>query len=200
MTQDVQNKTGLAPEWSHIIQADDIGSAPEKLEISPQEHEVAPLCQRLGIEGIQSLRANLVLSRNSGNRVVHVKGVITGELLQNCVITLEELTVPITEEFEAWFADPDAAVSFTKERQKMLANKKGEDLPILDEKDDPEAIVDGVIDVAEVATQFLSLAINPYPQAEGAVYDGPNDEQTGAEASDIRKNPFAALKDWKDKL
>ena len=193
MADTMQNKTGLAPEWSHIIQADDIGSTPEKVEISPQDDEVTPLCQRLGIEGIKSLTAKVALSRNSGNRVVHVKGALSGELLQNCVITLEELTVPVNEEFEAWFADPDAAVSFTKERQKMLASKKGEDLPILDEEDDPEPIVDGVIDVGEVVTQFLSLAISPYPQADGAVYDGPNDEQVGEEPSDIRKIPFAAL-------
>jgi uncharacterized metal-binding protein YceD (DUF177 family) len=195
-----QESTMMAPEWSHIVQADDIGSTPEKFRMSPKPEEIQGLCQRLGIEGINALQADVVMSRNSGNRVVHVKGTLTGELVQNCVLTLEELTVPVSEEFEAWFADPDATVSFTKERQKMLSNKKGEDLPILDEKDDPEALIDGVIDVGEVATQFLLLAIDLYPQAEGALYDGPNDEARGEHPSDIRKNPFAALKDWKDKL
>jgi uncharacterized membrane protein HdeD (DUF308 family) len=46
--------------------------------------------------------------------------------------------------------------------------------------------IDGVADLAAAATEFLLLAIDPYPRKPGAVFDLPNAGETGA-------HPFAAL-------
>ena len=52
--------------------------------------------------------------------------------------------------------------------------------------DEPEPLVDGVADLGVVATEFLLLAIDPYPRKPGVVFEPPSTEDSGA-------NPFAAL-------
>ncbi len=42
------------------------------------------------------------------------------------------------------------------------------------------------MDVGAVATEFLLLAIDPYPRKPGAVFDAPKNDDPGA-------HPFAAL-------
>jgi len=101
------------------------------------------------------------------------------------------------EEFEGWFADKDAAVSLAKVRKEKMIEKGKTELPILEERDDPEPIVEGMIDLGELCVQHLSLAINPYPHAEGVEYEHGDDAAQGEGFS--FKNPFAALKDWKAK-
>jgi len=61
------------------------------------------------------------------------------------------------------------------------------------ERDDPERVVDGLIDVGELVAQHLSLNLDPYPRADDA--GDPVELQTGPVAS-----PFAALASLKDKL
>jgi hypothetical protein len=52
-----------------------------------------------------------------------------------------------------------------------------------------------VIDVGELAAQYLSLAIDPYPRSITA-RNMPEGNETVITAGE-RPNPFAALKDWK---
>ena len=112
------------------------------------------------------------------------------------MVTGEPVPAEITDDFEAWFIDQDKAVSFAKIRQDKLKANSHAEMPILEERDDPESLLDGQIDLGEQVVQFLSLSLNPYPHAEGADY--PLKEGDREAMSDIRKNPFAVLKDWKD--
>jgi len=50
----------------------------------------------------------------------------------------------------------------------------------------PETLVDGVVDLGVVATEFLMLAIDPYPRKPGAVFEPPQNPDAGS-------HPFAAL-------
>ena len=40
------------------------------------------------------------------------------------------------------------------------------ELELLPEEEDPEPVVDGMIDVGELAAQFLLLGVDPYPRAK----------------------------------
>ena len=71
--------------------------------------------------------------------------------------------------------------------------------PIINEQEDPEKIIGGKIDLGEVVTQHLSLAIDPYPHKEGVKYEYGDDEPEKVPEA-FKNNPFAALKDWKSKL
>ena len=188
----------LESEWSCLIEADDITAEKMRLSITPDKEARANLVRRLGVLGFDSLKADLELRREQGGMVVHVVGHINAVLQQACVVTLDPVEAKVSKAFEAWFADPDQAVTLAKAKHDKNVKASGE-TPILEECEDPEPIIDGKIDLGELVTQHLSLAIDPYPHAEGVHYEfGDDDQQKVPEA--FKSNPFAKLKDWKAKL
>ena len=187
-----------SPEWSHMLEVDSITDG-MKLTIAPDEQERAALSQRIGVISLDSLSADITVHQPTGNAVIHVEGKLKAKVTQKCVVTLEPIETDIQEGFEAWFADSESTVSFAKARQERLLQKGHAEIPILKENEDPEPVIDGKIDLGELVTQYLLLAINPYPHAEGAHYEKGDDTES-REPSDMRKNPFAALKNWKDRM
>jgi uncharacterized metal-binding protein YceD (DUF177 family) len=186
-------------EWSYFWPVDELKADELKLTLSPDADERARLAQRLGLISLDNLKADIVVSRRMGEVAYTVKGYFAADVVQKCVVTLEPVPDHVEDEFEAWYADPDAAVPLAKARHEKLNEKGHGELPVLDERDDPEALIDGKIDLGELVTQYLALSINPYPHAEGAeevMTEKLSEEPEEAEV----KNPFAALKDWKDKM
>lgn len=185
----------IETEWTYMVQVEPITKAPLNISISAGPEDRKRLAKRLGVLGINSLKAELEFERQKGSAVIQVTGHLSAVVEQACVVSGQKMTSSISEDIEAWYADHTEAVSFAKARQEREARKTSAELPILDEKDDPEPIEDGAINAGELVTQFLSLGINPYPQAEG-VSSALKDE-VSANNDDIFRNPFAALKDWK---
>ncbi len=184
-------------EWSHFVDSISVSEKETKIEIEAPENVYANLCKRLKVHAISSLKADVSLQRNEVNRYVYVKGRIIADLQQQCVITTEPVTETVDDTFGAWYAEPNKAVSFAKAKRERLSPKERDELPVLEEEEDPEMIVDGKIDVGELIVQNLSLALNPYPRVEGAEFE---QEKEGECAPDgMYDNPFAALKEWKTK-
>ncbi len=186
----------LAPEWSYAIEADDVGSSPIHLHIEANEEERSALARRLGLEGIGGLSADMTLMRAQGNMVVHICGQLHADVTQLCVVSLEPVGTHVEEAFEGWFADPEAAISFAKVKQEKQGHKTHGETPILEEAEDPEPIVGGVIDLGELVTQYLALCLPPYPHREGVNYEVGDDTPVPEIPAEV-KNPFAALKKWK---
>jgi uncharacterized metal-binding protein YceD (DUF177 family) len=187
-------------EWSFPVEADTVVNHAKNYSLTPSVEQVKRLAQRLGVLGIKDLSADITLERDArSNAIIHAQGTVHGKLTQQCVVTLEPIVTQVEEEFEAWFADPEQAVSLTRVRHDREAKKGKGEKPVLDESEDPEAIIDGKIDLGELATQYLSLAIDPYPHKEGVQYEIRDEATLAAETPEIRKNPFAALKDWKSR-
>lgn len=195
MTRKKQDIT--APEWSHFVEAEKIGTVPMKMTISPNADERKRLAKRMGLGDLRSLESDLVMSRDSGSNVIFVSGQIRAGVTQNSVVSGKAVKNDIIDSFEAWYADPEQAVSFAKAKQERLTRDGQADMPFLDESEDPEPVVDGKIDAGELVAQYLSLAIDPYPRLEGEEYAVEGEVKAQAEAP--YENPFAALKDWKNK-
>ncbi|MFP4313297.1 MAG: YceD family protein [Alphaproteobacteria bacterium] len=192
MTQETRNKLG----WIYKVEADKLGDEVKDLTLAPDETERQKIADLLDIPGVNSLKADLKFSRVQGGMVVKIDGVFTADVTQTCVVTLDPIENKVRDEFTAWYADPDQAISFNKVRKQRELEKQHGEVPIVDEKDDPEPVENGQIDLGDVVTQFLSLALDPYPHKEGVSYEIGDDEKR-AETSPIRKNPFEKLKEWK---
>lgn len=188
----------LESEWSYFYNADEISKAPREINLSVGEAERAHLLKRLGVRSLDKLDAKLVLRRQDGGRVVYIKGSLAADVVQSCVVSGDDVPAHIQEDFEAWYADPEDAVSLVKARRDKQAVAGHGEMPILDESEDPERIIDGQIDLGELVVQNLVLALDPYPHAPNAHYELGDDNYQ--EALPKSENPFAALKDWKDKL
>jgi len=184
----------LAPEWSFPIEADKIQASPMKLSIKANDEARKHIAKRMNVLSVNSLQAELTLAREGGAKI-HVTGTLNAAVQQECVVSGVPIDEKIAEEFDAWYADHDKTILFAKARHDQSLKKGGIEMPILEESEDPEPIIDGYIDAGELVTQYLSLALNPYPRAKGVRYEkGDDDENVTKTRID---NPFAALKDWK---
>lgn len=184
------------PEWSVLIDAQTVTSNPYKLRIAASEEERKALCKRLDLAAISSLSADLTLHREKGS-IIHVNGLMKANVTQHCVISTDPVQTQIEETFEGWFADQDRIVMLAKARHERLGRLADSEIPILDESEDPEPLVNGMIDIGELVTQNLSLALDQFPRRRGLEEAEVVEVSIGSEVAAIRRNPFEALKNWK---
>jgi uncharacterized metal-binding protein YceD (DUF177 family) len=174
------------PEFSRGFAADRLSDKPFKEHIEANEAEREALAKRLNIAAIKSLEADFVLQLVQPGDVLTVNGTLKAEVVQNCVVTLENFVSHIEEEVKAYFAEPPP---MPKNAPKLLE----EDIP-LDDEHAPEPIpANGEIDLGELTAQHLLLALDPYPRKPGAEFKPP------AGAGEETRNPFAVLAEFRDK-
>jgi len=92
---------------------------------------------------------------------------------QTCVVTLEPLTSDINEEIDLLFvplapgekepAGAETAGDFAEEPSAAWADNE------------PEPLIDGVVDIGGLATEFLILGLDPYPRKPGVVFEASQD-------------------------
>jgi hypothetical protein len=195
----------LNSEWSYFVVADNIGSKPVELTISSNEHQNKDIARRLGLDKIEDLSAALVLERQGKGNVILVSGSFEAHIQQQCIVSNESQSETISDRIEAWYTDHDEAVSLTKVRHERLSRMIDSELPLLEEKDDPEPIIDGKIDLGELVIQHLSLSLNPYPKTTDKGYDIDDHNVTVTSVDSVGNSnkktnkPFSELKNWKNK-
>jgi uncharacterized metal-binding protein YceD (DUF177 family) len=133
-----------------------------------------------------------------GSPAYHVSGKFNALVVQECVVTLEPVETSLSEPVEGYFADKEKAVSFAAAKRAREGSKNQGEVEILEESDDPEPLHNGMIDLGELVVQHLSLALPPYPHKEGVTYEMGDERFALDEKSPLKKNPFEALKDWKE--
>lgn len=194
-----KGKTPAEQEWSYFFDVNKMDGDKEEICIEADEDQRADLAKRLGVVSVKDAFADLSVTYLKSNATYHVEGDIEATVIQECIVTLEPIETAISESIEGWYADKQSAVSFAAaKREREGARSQGE-VEILTEEDDPEPLLNGHIDLGELATQHISLAIPLYPQKEGAEYAESAGEFSLDDESPLRKNPFEALKDWKEK-
>ena len=188
-------------EFSYAVFADDILPNPAICEFSPNESERKEIAVRVGVKSLDRADVKVECTRESGH-IIYIRGEFSADITQECVVTLDPIKSTIGDEFEAWYSDKEQIASFKKAQHEAKAKKEFIEMPMLEEREDPEPIEAGKIDLGELFVQYLSLAINPYPQMPGLQID----EIAGNEKADttegkkfMANNPFAALKNWRPK-
>lgn len=186
-------------EWSHFFDIDDMEKEKStKITIEASDEECQDMSRRLNVVAIKSAKADLVLDYAGGSHTIHVTGGFTTLVTLECSVTAEQFDMTLKEPVEGWFTDKQTAVSFAAAKREREVTKSRGEVEIVDEKDDPEEIVNGLIDLGELVTQHISLAIPPYPRKKGAKYEFGDENVKIDDKSPLRKNPFEALKDWKE--
>lgn len=190
-------------EFSFTVPAAKIGPEPFTVSFEADERARGLLAKRYGIVSVDKLAGTASLRRQSDGMTIHVSGTLDAAVTQSCVTTLEPVADTIRETFDGWFLDESQATSFTRALKKKQEEEgvpfdafpDDEETPMVNEQEEPEPIAGGMVDVGELAAQYLSLALNPYPHSEEALSEGPLGDDKPLE----KPSPFAALKDWKAK-
>ena len=140
----------------------------------------AVLTRLAGLRDLPALRAEFDLTRRGAG--VHVSGRVQAQVGQTCVVSLEPIENAVDETVDVLFMPGTAAGG------DELAAEPG-----TDGRDPPEPLVDGIIDLGALATEFLLLGVDPYPRKAGAEFAAPKVEDAG-------ERPFAALEALKKRL
>lgn len=190
---------GIKPEWSHEILADKVTQTPYMVSFSATEQECRDVTRRLDVTEVKNLKAEITLTRKEGAIKIHATGSVMADVVQQCVVSLEPVESHIETTLEAWFADNRDVVSLDRVRLDKKSKVLDAEIEVPDEKSDPEPIIDGRIELGEIAIQHLALSIDPYPHAEGAVYKDVCEHPEALSGKEARHKPFAGLKEWKEK-
>ena len=165
-------------EFSNILLAEALGEAAKFVRLEANAVERAALAGRFELVSIESLVGDLIIERIKGSELIRVRGRMSAEIQQFCVISGETVSGNLVESVDERFGPSD---------------ETGIEIEIaFDEENPPEPIMDGKIDLAEIIAQYLGVAIDPYPRAPGAkILQEYQDEEE--KILETRKNPFGVL-------
>ncbi len=179
-------------EFSKPVAIDKIDRKGQSQTIHANETEREALAQRFGLESIESLSATIEIIPHSDR--YHVQGSLSAKIDQISVASGEPFTQEINQDIDAWYADRSKIADF-ETAKKNRDGTDDQDHEIKPEHDEPESIYDGIIDLGEVAAQFLGLSLDNYPRG----VDEPFGDYIEVSEEDAKPNPFAALEKLKEK-
>jgi uncharacterized metal-binding protein YceD (DUF177 family) len=176
-------------ELHRPIVTDELPARGRTMNIVATDEELLAIAKRLDLIALRSLEGSVALKPEMGRQISMI-GSIRAEIVQNCVITGNPLTTTLDFKLNRVFqedADPFEGL-----------NNDEEDDDITDpDIEDPDPIIDGVIDAGEQVVEELALNIPAYPRSPGASIDGIAPEQSETNSATI---PFAALASLKDRM
>lgn len=192
-------KTTLTPadsdgqaEFSRTVKMSALSLEPQTYSARANPVECEALAGRFDLLGIENFVVEAEINR--WRKGVRVKGTIRADVVQTCIATLEPVPDQISETFDRGFLPEHELVGDTKPGQEVEIEDDNElgDLP---------DILGDTLDLGEIASESLYLALNPYPRAEG---EEPLDLQAAPPGevpiSDEDVKPFASLAAYREKL
>ena len=160
--------------WSVPVRLDEVPETGLHLDLAADAGARAAVAAAAGVNDVPQLTAGFDVARH-GRDGLRVVGTVSARVSQTCVVTLEPVENEIEEQIDLVFAPASGLASIANE-----VNLGAEAV------EPPEALIDGVIDLGAIATEFLMLGIDPYPRKPGAVFEPPQSVDAGS-------HPFAAL-------
>jgi hypothetical protein len=158
--------------WSVPLRFEDV--PPEtgrQVTLSPDAHAREAIAAVANLRELPRLDASFDVVR-SGAAGLHVTGTVSATAGQTCVVTLEAIESEINEAVDLVF-------------RPAADNGASADIGLMDQPE-IEPLIDGVVDLGALATEFLILGIDPYPRKPGAVFEAPSTSEPFA-------GPFAEL-------
>jgi uncharacterized metal-binding protein YceD (DUF177 family) len=174
--------TEIAPEFTRPVAVDHLRDVGADYALEANEAERAALAGRFSILAIDALATTIHL-KPIGGGMVRLDGRLKAQVHQACVVTLVDVPQTIDTSFVRIFSPA------------TVTDEPGGEVDVdYDGEEPPDPLVDGHIDLGEVAAEELALALDPYPRAPGAVFEAPTDAGEAKPAG-----PFAALAKLKGK-
>jgi hypothetical protein len=165
----------VAIPWSVRIPVAEVPQTGRRFDLAADAATREAVAKAAGVLALPRLEASFDLSPVANNGI-RVTGMVSANVEQTCVITLDPMSSRVEERIDLVFVPPGAA-----EVQPPAAILGGSEEP-----DPPEILQNGIIDLGALATEFLVLGIDPYPRKPDVSFETPREEDSTA-------HPFAAL-------
>ncbi len=147
------------PEFSRPVTVESLHAGWTMRTITAGPNERAALARRFGMVAVERLQAEVKL-RQLTNILVLVEGRFQANVVQTCVITLEDIPVTIEDTFVLTYGS-------------SLADKHRQVEVLIEAEGPPDPLVEGIIDVGEAVAEHLALALDPFPRKPGAEFHQP---------------------------
>jgi uncharacterized metal-binding protein YceD (DUF177 family) len=157
-------------EFSRPVRVDPLPRDGLAQDIEASAAERAALAKLNDLPGVAALSAHFQISK--WRRGVRVEGELKARVTQTCVVSLEPFEVEIDEPIDVKF---------------LPAEDGGVPPESMADEDAPDELVDGKVDLGALASEFLTLSLDPYPRKPGVAFEPPAE---GGEPD----SPFARLR------
>lgn len=182
---------GTTAEFSRKLRLDRLAGGRVERQLEASAEECAALAERFGLVALDSLRGTVSVTRPTDTPLVRVEGELVANVQQTCVVTLMPFAACVKESF---------VQLFTLEETSDATG--GEVFVAVEEDDAPEPLQGDSIDLGEVLSEQLALALDPHPRAPGVVFEGASFGRSNGRVGDDEhsseeekaENPFAVLK------
>jgi uncharacterized metal-binding protein YceD (DUF177 family) len=162
--------TNRRPEFSRVVPLTRLGADPFRQEVAATEAERAALVRRFELVSLDRFTAKIELLRESGGTIL-LRAEFEAAFSQTCIVTLDSVPGTVQESFALRYGPPESDPG---------------DAVLDDDQPAFEPLIGEAIDIGEAVAQEFSLALPPFPRAEGAVVE----DEAGPKAEE---GPFAAL-------
>lgn len=161
-------------EFSFPLKIDELGQGEQTYNLRADKDQLEWLTEILQVPAVNSFAANIKLNFQKKKSQLNITGNVTANLKLISVISLDEFNKDYTTDFSV----------------KYDTSAKYEDIYQDDEDinlDVPDIVMNGKIDLGDIAIEQLALVLEDHPRQEGeefaSVIEGTNQEN----------NPFAVL-------
>ena len=182
-------------EFSRIFNLDLIKKNGTEIEYEASEEECQKLAERFSIPKVVSLKAKCKLKKlaqkDFGDYSLFVD--MNAEIIQQCVITLEDVGESIDEKF---------SIIFKRDSSSEAGRNQEKEIDFDADEEDIVFIQDNEVDIGEYIAEYLSLSMNPYPRRDKVDRDKLGYRILSEDQLNVlseKKNPFGVLKDLKHK-
>ncbi|MBR5154253.1 MAG: hypothetical protein IKW58_00840 [Alphaproteobacteria bacterium] len=171
----------MQKDFSYPLQIDELGSGEQSYKLVATNEELEFLTEVLKLPAVHSFEALIKLKFHKRQSKLIVQGAVKSCVSHVSVISLEPFDKEYCSEFNLIY-DTEASYEDVKEL----------DVDIM--ADVPDVVVDGRINLADIAIEQLALVLDDYPRKEGEEF-----EAVIEDISPIVNNPFAILETLKKK-
>jgi uncharacterized metal-binding protein YceD (DUF177 family) len=147
-------------------------------DVAADASERKLVAERLALLDLPKLSASYLV-KPLGAGAVQVSGTLQAEVVQQCVVSLAPLPASLSAEILVTFSRGGDGAA------------EGRELELSPDEDTPEILVDGAVDLGEIAVEQLALQLEPYPRAPGVRFEPVSVGVTERESASV--SPFAAL-------
>ena len=175
-------KADGALEYSLPIDPAKLDRDGETVKLAPSDAERASIARRLGLLALKRFSGDVTISP-WGRGGWQVSGTFHAVVDQECVVSLEPVENAVEDGFQVRYLPEKALAAYEPDAEVMVGE--------VTEEDPPELLPEIGFDVGEVAVEYLSLALDPYPRKEGLPEIAESENKD--EGDGTKENPFAVL-------
>jgi uncharacterized metal-binding protein YceD (DUF177 family) len=174
-------------EFSYRVKVGHVSANPVQVRVAADARERDGLAALWEVEAVNRLEAELQIARWKKDGV-RIKGHVSGEIVQACVVTLEPVVSTIEQDIDQIYVPEGSKLA------RIVLDGAGEMVLDPDGPDLPEPFAGDTIDAGALIAEFAALGIDPYPKKPGVKFADHIESDVEEEK---KPSPFAVLKDWK---